>query len=300
MSNNNCSHIPVLCDEVLEGVLSSNCKICIDCTFGAGGHSQAILKRATDSVIYAFDRDITSEVFFNEIKEEYTENRIKFFHTRFSNVAKILKEYYGIEKVDSVLFDLGVSSMQLDSAERGFSFLHDALLDMRMNYNDKVTASDFVNELSETEMADYIFYYGGERYSRKIAKAIVNYRVKKKISTTFELANIIRSVIKGYSKIDKATRTFQAIRIWVNDELNELKSALNNIIPLLNDNAVIAVISFHSGEDRVVKNIFRDIVRNTKGFKLLNKKVIVPTRQEVLKNNRSRSAKLRFLQKTGE
>lgn len=161
------------------------------------------------------------------------------------------------EGVDGVIFDVGVSSMQLDEGNRGFSFLHDGPLDMRMDGSSQINASTFVNALREEEIANTIYNYGGERYSRKIARAIVNTRRKRPIKTTFELADIVRSVVfRGKSKIDPATRTFQAIRIWVNDELGELEKGIKAASEILSKNGKLIVVTFHSLEDRIVKTFF--------------------------------------------
>jgi len=207
-----------------------------------------------------------------------------------------------INAVDGVVFDIGASSMQLDEGNRGFSFLHDGPLDMRMGGSSQINASTFVNALREEEIANTIYNYGGERYSRKIARTIVNARKKRTIKTTFELADIVRSVLfRGKSKIDPATRTFQAIRIWVNDELGELEKGIKAASEILNKNGKLIVVTFHSLEDRIVKTFFKNLcdqgLNNCKVFSLLNKKVVKASAEEINANPRARSAKLRAIQR---
>ena len=288
------NHVPVMVNEIIENLDIKDNDICIDCTFGAGGYSKAVLE-LYDCTIYAIDCDTSVLKFFNVLKDKYQDN-IHFIHSKFSKVAKIIKEK-GINSVDHIFFDLGVSSMQIDEASRGFSFMRDGDLDMRMDKSRNVTAKNFVNDLSETEIADYIYMYGDERHSRKIAKAIVEFRKDCYIKTTLELANIIRSVIKrGKSNIDPATKTFQAIRIWVNDELNELTQAIISLSEVLAIKGRMAIVTFHSGEDRIVKNIFKQL-ENKGDFQVYNKKIILPSTEEIKSNVRSRSSKLRIIER---
>ncbi|NUY39360.1 16S rRNA (cytosine(1402)-N(4))-methyltransferase RsmH [Wolbachia endosymbiont of Litomosoides brasiliensis] len=330
------THIPVLLKEMLSQLSPQNGGIYVDATFGAGGYSKAILESA-DCKVYAIDRDKTVIKFYEDLNVKYP-SRIKLFIEKFSNMKNILdndslecpaelsptsksssvissmiqKKNIWIpvsntgmtpsNTVDGVVFDIGVSSMQLDDRDRGFSFLHDGPLDMSMDNSSHINASTFVNALREEEIANTIYNYGGERHSYKIARAIVNARKKKTIKTTFELANIVRSVVfRGKSKIDPATRTFQAIRIWVNDELEELEKGIKAASEILNKNGKLIVVTFHSLEDRIVKTFFKSLCdpRSTdcKAFSLLNKKIIKASTEEVKTNPRSRSAKLRAIQR---
>lgn len=314
------THTPVLLKEMLLQLSPQDGGIYVDATFGAGGYSKAILESA-DCKVYAIDRDETVTKFYDDLSVRYPD-RIKLFIEKFSNIKSILSSVEpspvipvldtgknnwsraGMTSngVDGVVFDIGVSSMQLDNGDRGFSFLHDGPLDMSMDNSSYINASTFVNALREEEIANTLYNYGGEHHSRKIARAIVSARKKKIIKTTFELANIVRSVVfRGKSKIDPATRTFQAIRIWVNDELGELERGIKAASEILNENGKLIVVTFHSLEDRIVKTFFKDLCepRSTdcKTFSLLNKKVIKASIEEVSANPRSRSAKLRAIQK---
>ncbi|MFV0949054.1 16S rRNA (cytosine(1402)-N(4))-methyltransferase RsmH [Wolbachia endosymbiont of Nasonia giraulti] len=315
------THIPVLLKEMLLQLSPHSGGIYVDATFGAGGYSKAILESA-DCKVYAVDRDETVTKFYDDLNVKYP-NRIKLFIEKFSNIKSILNKSSvipvldtGIQKknnwipasragmtsngVDGIVFDVGVSSMQLDNGDRGFSFLRDGPLNMSMDNYSHMNASTFVNALREEEIANTIYNYGGERHSRRIARAIVNARKKKIIKTTFELADIVRSVVfRGKSKIDPATRTFQAIRIWVNDELGELEKGIKAASEILSENGKLIVVTFHSLEDRIVKTFFKDLCEpgSTKTFSLLNKKVIKASAEEINANPRARSAKLRAIQR---
>ncbi|WP_065094967.1 MULTISPECIES: 16S rRNA (cytosine(1402)-N(4))-methyltransferase RsmH [unclassified Wolbachia] len=290
------THTPVLLKEMLSLLSPQDGGIYVDATFGAGGYSKAILESA-DCKVYAIDRDETVTKFYDDLSVKYPD-RIKLFIEKFSNIKNLL-DSNNIEGIDGIVFDIGVSSMQLDNGDRGFSFLHDGPLDMSMDNSSYINASTFVNALREEEIANTIYNYGGEHHSRKIARAIVNARKKKNIKTTFELANIVRSVVfRGKSKIDPATRTFQAIRIWVNDELGELEKGIKAASEILSENGKLIVVTFHSLEDRIVKTFFKDLcATDCKTFSLLNKKVIEASIEEVSANPRSRSAKLRAIQR---
>ena len=305
MENN---HIPVLVEEVLINLTPKDNEIYVDCTFGAGGYSKKILAAANCNVI-GIDRDPdvanTSAKNFTELYQ----NRFKFIQGNFGDIKELLNQN-NIEKVDAIILDLGVSSMQLDQAERGFSFSKLAKLDMRMS-KEGVSAYDFVNNEKESVIADVLYKFGDEKFSRKIASKIVYRRAQKAIETTLELADIIRSVMPGKfkgHKTDPATKSFQAIRIWVNDEMGELERVLNSAIDLLNIGGRIVVVTFHSTEDRIVKTFFNDkscknkfvsrylpeiITEGECVLKILNRKVIVASEDELHKNVRSRSAKLR-------
>ncbi|WP_264686813.1 16S rRNA (cytosine(1402)-N(4))-methyltransferase RsmH [Wolbachia endosymbiont (group B) of Rhopobota naevana] len=291
------THTPVLLKEMLFQLAPHSGGIYVDATFGAGGYSKAILESA-DCKVYAIDRDETVTKFYDDLNVKYPD-RINLFIEKFSNIKNLL-DSNNIKGINGVVFDVGVSSMQLDNGDRGFSFLRDGPLNMSMDNYSHMNASTFVNALREEEIANTIYNYGGERHSRKIARAIVNARKKKIIKTTFELADIVRSVVfRGKSKIDPATRTFQAIRIWVNDELGELEKGIKAASEILSENGKLIVVTFHSLEDRIVKTLFKDLCEPgpTKTFSLLNKKVIKASAEEINANPRARSAKLRAIQR---
>lgn len=299
------SHIPVMLKEVITALNVESGKTYLDCTFGAGGYSSAILERA-DCKLYAIDRDPEVKKYADILNEKY-QDKFKLITGNFSDFkALLVKE--GVEKIDGIVMDIGVSSMQIDQGERGFSFAKSGPLDMRMS-QDGVSAADFVNNYSESEIANVIYNYGGERRSRRIASAIIRERSIEPITTTNKLADIVRSVVpKGKSKIDPATRTFQAIRIWVNDELEQLKKALKQAEEILNIGGRLVVVSFHSLEDVIVKQFLKEKSGKNESvsrympmtesednitFKLLKSKAIAPSEEEVSANIRSRSAKLR-------
>lgn len=291
------THIPVLLKEMLLQLSPHSGGIYVDATFGAGGYSKAILESA-DCKVYAIDRDETVTKFYDDLNVKYPD-RINLFIEKFSNIKNLL-DSNNIKGINGIVFDVGISSMQLDNGDRGFSFLRDGPLNMSMDNYSHMNASTFVNALREEEIANTIYNYGGERHSRKIARAIVNARKKKIIKTTFELANIVRSVVfRGKSKIDPATRTFQGIRIWVNDELGELENGIKAASEILNENGKLIIVTFHSLEDRIVKTFFKDLCEpeSTKTFSLLNKKVIKASAEEINANPRARSAKLRAIQR---
>lgn len=303
-------HIPVLLSEVLEGLAPRSEGIYVDGTFGAGGHTRALLGAANCGVV-AIDRDSSAEGFAAALKDEYG-SRFTFVAGRFANMERLLHEQ-GINKVDGILLDIGVSSMQLDTSERGFSFLHDGPLDMRMEKNGQ-NAADIVNSLPERELADIIFRFGDERKSRKIAKAIVAARDAQPITRTRQLADIVREAVRSYNDaIHPATRTFQALRIWVNNELGELEEGLQAAENLLKPGGRLAVITFHSGEDMIVKRFMQkragkeetvsrymplpaDAGKNIT-LKLVTRKAIAPSEEEIKRNPRARSAKLRVAER---
>ena len=294
-------HIPVMLKEVLENLCIQNEKTYVDATFGNGGYTEAILNSA-DCKVIAIDRDPSVIKRATELKEKYGK-RFEFRAGTFGELSSLVKE-----DVNGVVFDIGVSSMQLDDGFRGFSFNKEAPLDMRMSL-DGISAKDIVNNLSEEELADILYNYGEEKKSRQIAHKIVLYRQTKEIETTTELAEIIYSVLpKKFGQIDPATRTFQAIRIAVNDELNQLKNGLEAATKIVKDEGRIVVVTFHSLEDRIVKNFFAsntskkvhvskynhdDVVCDDKLFSV-SSKAIIPTQKECNINPRARSAKLRY------
>ena len=293
-------HIPVMLQEVLTALKPQKGEIYVDATFGNGGYTKAILENA-DCKVIALDRDPTVKIRVNEFKNMYGD-RFEFRAGQFGDFADLVPE-----KINGAVFDIGVSSMQLDEAERGFSFSKEGALDMRMSQNG-ISAKDIVNSYDEEALADLIYQYGEERKSRQIAKRIVEYRQNKKIETTTELAEIIYSVIhKKFGEIDPATRTFQALRIAVNDELGKLSRGLSGAANRLQKNGRLVVVDFHSLEDRIVKNFFKEnggkrirvskyapeLVQDEHLFAEVSK-VIMPTAEECGKNPRARSAKLRY------
>ena len=301
MLNKELQHKPVMCEEVLSILNPSDGCVYLDGTLGAGGHSRKILESADCSVV-GIDKDPTAIELCRDLEKQYG-NKFLSINGSFGNLSQHLNSI-GINKIDGILLDLGTSSMQLGTPERGFSFQFDAPLDMRMTQTGE-RAYDIINSLSEDSLADIIFYFGEERRSRKIAKAIVNKRKIKKIKTTFDLNEIILSVKKANNKkIHPATKTFQALRIYINNALKDLYEALISIEKVLSEKGRLVVISFHSLEDRIVKNFIKensiplrkyDPKNPDKIFVYENRKVIKPSEYEVKKNRRSRSAKLRWV-----
>lgn len=293
-------HIPVMLQEVLQYLNPQNGEVYVDATFGNGGYTRAILEKANCKVI-AIDRDPSVKIRANEFKNTYGD-RFEFRSGCFGDFSNIVKE-----NINGVVFDIGVSSMQLDEAQRGFSFSKEARLDMRMS-KEGISAYDIVNNYDEKELADIIFNYGEERKSRHIASKIIEYRKKKNIETTKELAEIIYSVIhKKIGHIDPATKTFQALRIAVNNELDELSCGLQGASIRLLPMGRLVVVDFHSLEDRIVKNFMKnnspkkvklskyapELISNEHIFSTFSK-AIIPQNTECISNPRARSAKLRY------
>lgn len=303
-------HKPVLYKETIENIIDKRPLIYVDCTLGGGGHTEGILKNSTeDSKVIAIDQDDQAIKFAKKRLEKY-ENKLQIFKDNFKNLDTVIY-LGGYEKVDRILMDIGVSSTQLDDIERGFSYKYEAKLDMRMNRELKISAWDVVNKFSEKEIADIIYKYGEEPKSRKIAKNIVEYRKNKNIDTTIELSNIVIKSIGKSMKKHPSKRTFQAIRIFVNKELEVLEEAMDKAINLLNDKGKLLIITFHSLEDRMVKEKFRKyenpctcpsdfpvcICGNKSLGKVLTKKPIVAKDEELNENNRAHSAKLRIFER---
>jgi len=299
------SHYPVMLPEVLDALSPVDGGIYVDGTFGAGGYARAILDAANCTVV-AIDRDPDAQKRADEINND----RLIFIRGCFGDVERLLADA-GIEKVDGFVLDLGVSSFQLDEAERGFSFRFDAPLDMRMDPQNGQSAADLIATTEENDLADLIYKYGEERKSRRIAHKICEVRSDTPIETTFQLADIVRSCLPKprHNEIDPATRTFQAIRIAVNDELGELERALQSAENILNPDGKMVVVSFHSLEDGLVKRFFRNksggegvsryqpqIDQSPAMFNLPSKKAIKPSQSEIDENPRSRSARLRIAQ----
>ena len=300
------SHIPVMLNEVLAHLKPVDDEVYVDGTFGAGGYTQAFLDSA-DCTVIAIDRDPSAQERAKTLKAKYGE-RLVFIQGCFGDVEDLLKGA-GFEKVDGFVLDLGVSSMQLDQAERGFSFRFDGPLDMRMDTGSGRTAADIVNSMPERELADLIYKYGEERHSRRVAKTIIERRREKKFETTADLADVVRSVVpRSGDDIDPATRTFQALRIAVNDELGELERALGAAEKILNPGGRVIIVSFHSLEDSMVKDHLRKKSGNAPGvsrhslvqpetetpvFDIKSKKSVQPSDEEARGNPRARSATLR-------
>lgn len=281
-------HIPVLLDEVLNGLDLQSGKTIIDATLGLGGHAKEILKRiAPYGRLIGFDRDGRNLVLARENLTEFGECVI-YINDSFANLAE-----HGINDVDGVLFDLGFSSVHVDDSNRGFSFQQDGPLDMRYNIDDQLTAEEIVNSYSQEELANIIYEFGEETRSRQIAKAIIDNRKRERITTTAQLARIIEKVAVRCGRIHPATKTFQALRMAVNDELGHIKKGLESAINILKPGGRICVITFHSLEDAFVKYYFQ----SNSSITIINKHVIVPSYEEKRSNPRSRSAKLRIVQK---
>ncbi len=287
-------HESVLLHEVIDGLDIKDGDVVLDMTLGAGGHSLAILESGKNIRLIGIDQDDAAIAIAKETLGQWKE-KITIVKGNFRDAEKLLADI-GISKVNKILFDLGVSSMQLDDAKRGFSFRSDAPLSMTMSDQAKFSARDIVNGWDEEDIANVIFAYGEERKSRAIAKAIVASREVRPIETTFELADIVNDAVgrKPWMKTNPATKTFQALRIAVNDELGALKTGLTAAEHLILPGGRIAVISFHSLEDRIVKNFMKE--KKVTGSETLSKKPMVASEDEENRNPRSRSAKLRIIQ----
>ncbi len=289
-------HEPVLTREVLEHLQPGRGGLFVDCTVGLAGHARALLEAGASRVI-GLDRDVDALALAAAALQPYG-NRVELVHADYRTLPDVL-DARGIATIDGALADLGVSSMQLDSEGRGFSFQRDEPLDMRMDRTAGETAADFVAQADERELADVIFGYGEERFSRRIARRIVEARAEAPIATTGRLAEIVRRAIprRGPSRIDPATRTFQALRIRVNRELDGLDAFLEAAARRLREGARFAVITFHSLEDRIVKHTFRALQQSAALLRVLTKKPITAAEEELLRNPRSRSAKLRVAER---
>lgn len=305
-------HKTVLQEEAVEQLNIKPNGIYVDATFGRGGHSLKILEKLSEEGhLYAFDQDAEAARYAEEHFSRFA--NFTFIHENFKHMKDALRER-NVEKVNGILFDLGVSSPQLDEGERGFSYQHDAPLDMRMDRRMKLTASEIVNEWEYEKLVSIFFQYGEEKFSKQIARKIEQARQRKRIETTGELVDIIKDAIPAPARRKgghPAKRIFQALRIAVNDELNAFESALKESIDLLAAKGRIAVITFHSLEDRICKTIFKQasegpelprgipvIPENYRPvLKVITKKPIVPTEEEIKENNRARSAKLRVAEK---
>jgi 16S rRNA (cytosine1402-N4)-methyltransferase len=290
------AHEPVMVAEVLELLQPSRGGLFVDCTVGLGGHSRALLEAGATHVL-ALDRDPKALALAREALAAFGD-RVELVHADYRELDRVLDER-GIERVAGVLADLGVSSMQFDAEGRGFSFRRDEPLDMRMDQSRGPSVADLLRAVDETELADVIFRFGEERASRRVARALVHARRESPIETTGRLAAVVRRAVphKGHQRIDPATRTFQALRIWVNRELEGLDVFLAAAARRLLANARLAVITFHSLEDRIVKHTFRALEKAGDGLRILTKRPLVPSDEEVARNPRARSAKLRAIER---
>lgn len=304
-------HKSVLLHETVDMINIKKGGIYVDATFGGGGHSRYMLSKIDDMSLYVFDQDIYA---INNGRNNFAnDNRIHFINTNFVNVKSALQDM-GIYEIDGIIADLGVSSYQLDTAKRGFSYMKDAPLDMRMDTGSSLTARDVVNTYSKDELKRIIRLYSEEKWADKIATIIVETREKTPINTTFELVNVIeRAIPKKLRDKNKhpAKRTFQAIRIETNNELGILEKFVNDAFDMLKIGGRMSIITFHSLEDRLIKNIYKDLVGGcicpsefpvcmcgrTEKARIITKKPIIPTDEELQENARARSAKLRVIEK---
>jgi len=300
-------HEPVLLKETISYLNAQQGGLFVDCTLGLGGHSEAILEASAQAQVIGIDRDAEALIRARARLERFA-SRVRFRQANFKDIALVLDQF-NVDKVDGMLADLGVSSFQLEQAERGFSFRAEAPLDMRMDTGQATTAADLVNSLGESELADIIYRYGEEPGSRRIARAIVRERQRRPIDTTTRLAEIVATALKlkGRRRIHPATRTFQALRIAVNEELENLEQFIEAAIGRLKSGGRLAIISFHSLEDRIVKQAFKvqsgqcicppDLPVCHCGaqprVEILTRKPVTPTEEELRSNVRARSAKLR-------
>ena len=303
-------HIPVLLDETIENLAIKENGIYVDMTLGRGGHSEAILHRLKNGHLYCFDQD------HQAIEESY--DRLKAVSNNFTLIednfvnAKTRLSLLGVEKVDGILFDLGVSSAQFDDGERGFSYRYDARLDMRMDRNNDLSAYEVVNQYSKEALTQIFKQYGEEPFASRIASMIVKKREVKPIETTFELVDVIKFSLPEWAKRRRghpAKQVFQAIRIEVNNELDVLKIALKEALTMLKVNGRIAIITFHSLEDRIVKKMFHEKTTESNtsrylppslepvAYRLVNRKPIIPSEEEINENHRASSSKLRVVER---
>ncbi len=306
-------HKSVLLHETIDYLLTDPDGIYVDCTLGGGGHSSLLAEKLHDrGCIYALDQDLE---ILRQTAERLNTDKIHPIHANFRDLKQVL-EQAGVRQVDGIMMDLGVSSFQLDEAERGFSFHADAPLDMRMDRSGGENAAGLVNTLEENALADIIFRYGEERYARRIAAKICAARSEKPIRTTGQLVEIIKSAVPGAYKREKhpARRTFQALRIAVNREMEALEAVLPQAVELLKPGGRLCIITFHSLEDRMVKNFYREMAvecicppkqpvctcNHHATLKLVKRGGIAPSKEEETENSRARSARLRVAEKTGQ
>ena len=304
------THKTVLLNEAVDMLAVKPDGIYVDATTGGGGHSSLILEKLSTGHLYCFDQDeyafTKSKPRLDAIGSNYT-----FVHANFSNLKEELAKL-NVDKIDGIIYDLGVSSFQLDIEERGFSYRFDAPLDMRMNQEQEFSAYNLINEYSYEDLVKVLFAYGEESFAKNIAREIEKSRVKKPIETTFELVDIIKRALPQKvlnKKGHPAKQTFQALRIAVNDELRVFEKSINEALDMLNEGGRACVITFHSLEDRICKKVFKErstldipkgvpmIIKEEAPFELITKKPVLPSDEEVLENNRSHSAKMRVIRK---
>lgn len=303
-------HIPVLYKETLETLVTDKDGIYLDCTLGGGGHTEGLLKATSEKGrVISIDQDQQAIDFAKERLKKYG-NRWQVFKNNFENLDMVVY-MAGVDKVNGILMDIGVSSTQLDDPERGFSYRYDTRLDMRMNKSNPLSAYEVVNEYEEEKLAKIIYEYGEERYSRRIARIICERRQEKPIETTGDLVEIIKRAYPSRAEKHPAKKTFQAIRIEVNRELEVLETAINKAVGALKPGGRLAIITFHSLEDRIVKNMFKELSTGCKcppelpicvcnekpKVKLVTRKPIIPGAEELKYNNRAHSSKLRVIEK---
>ena len=303
-------HIPVLYYETLDNLVINPDGIYIDCTLGGGSHSEGILEWLSDKgLLISIDQD-TNAIEYSKKRLEKFGSKWKVFKGNFENIDTIAY-MASVDKVDGILMDIGVSSKQLDDPKRGFSYRYDVKLDMRMNTEQKISAYDVVNTYSEEQLSKIIFEYGEERHARKIAKLIVEERKSSPIEKTSDLIALIKRAYPERASKHPAKKTFQAIRIEVNRELEVLENAMSKAVELLKVGGRLAIITFHSLEDRIVKNKFKDLATackcpkdipicvcgGVKKFEIITKKPIIPIDDELKNNNRAHSSKLRILER---
>ena len=307
-------HTPIMLVEVIEGLNIKPNGIYVDCTVGGGGHSFEIVKRLKSGHLYAFDRDSDAIRKSSQVLEKF-KDKATLIKSNYKEAPDILKTQYGIDRIDGFLIDLGVSSYQIDEGERGFSFVHDGRLDMRMDKEEKVvTAEEIVNTFSYEDLVKIMKEYGEEEFATSIAKNIIKQREKGKIETTFQLRDIIENSMPKkvvYSRGGASKKVFQALRIFINGELEGLDELLEKLIDLLGKSGRGCVLTFHSLEDRIVKNVFKlestncicppktpiCICEKKEKIRLVNRKPIIAGEQEQKENSRSTSAKLRIIER---
>tara|TARA_B100000902_G_scaffold381598_1_gene418301 strand:+ start:2057 stop:2953 length:897 start_codon:yes stop_codon:yes gene_type:complete len=294
-------HNPVLLTESIDGLNIKPDGIYVDVTFGGGGHSREILKNLDNGFLYGFDQDLDAK------KNSIESNKFKFIRSNFRYIKNFLR-LEGVKKIDGLIADLGISSFQIDSPERGFAHRYNSIIDMRMNVDSDLDAKEILNSYSEVEIARILYDYGDINQSRKIAKRIVQQRTIDQINTTKDLITILEGLYPKKLENKFLSRIFQALRIEVNDEINALKDLLTDVVGLLKTKGRLVVISYHSLEDKLIKNLITkgnvdgdikiDFYGNQdKLFSSVNKKIIVPNEKEYKKNSRARSAKLRIAEK---
>ena len=289
----NWTHIPILATEIADLILTRADGVYVDGTLGLGGHTKLFLSRLGPTArVFGFDKD---EEALAIAKERVADARLTAVHASYTQVPEVLQKY-GVTSADGALFDLGLSSYQLDNAARGFSLLRDGPLDMRFDLSATLTAEQIVNEWGLTDLEHILVDYGEERNAHAIAMAIMAARRTGRIDTTFKLKNIVENTVRGRGKIHPSTQTFQALRITVNDELSSVEKVTGLLDKILNPGGRAAILTFHSLEDRLVKTRLKELV-SSGGWKLVNKHVIVPSYEEVKQNSRARSAKLRVVEK---